>query len=302
MIWQHFALDVAYVGLHGVDTAAQYNLNGSTTTLGTGTAGQPLNMLYGKTAGATLFWDGFSSSYNALQVKLDRHFRDFVMTTAFTWGKGMDFQGGDDGGLMWLIDAQRNYARTDWDRTLSFVQSYVYELPAGKGKKWLNSGPASWVLGNWQLSGILTLMTGTPMTFGASGSSLNTPGESQTANQVAPVQILQGINAGNPWFSQASFAQPTGAAFGTTGRNILNGPGLFSLNLSLFKDFKIGDRIGVQLRCETFNFTNTPELGNPSTGLTSSTFGYVTGTIGSGTGVNGTGGGRAVQLGAKVTF
>lgn len=61
-----------------------------------------------------------SSSYNALQVKLDRHFRDFVMTTAFTWGKGMDYQGGDDGGLMWLIDTQRNYARTDWDRTLSF--------------------------------------------------------------------------------------------------------------------------------------------------------------------------------------
>ena len=134
------------------------------------------------------------------------------------------------------------------------------------------------------------------------GSSLNTPGESQTANQVAPVQIQHGINAGNPWFSQASFTQPTGAVFGTTGRNILSGPGLFSLNLSLFKDFKVTERIGVQLRCETFNFTNTPEFSNPSTGLTSSTYGYVTGTIGSGTGVNGTGGGRAVQLGAKVTF
>jgi outer membrane receptor protein involved in Fe transport len=299
---RHFALDVAYIGSHGVDTAAQYNLNGSTTTLGTGTAGQPLNILYGKTAGATLFWDGFSSSYNALQVKVDRHFSDFVVTTAFTWGKGMDFQGDDDGGLMWLIAAQRNYARTDFDRTLTFVQSFVYQLPTGNGKRYLTSGPASWVFGNWQVSGILTLMTGTPLTFGASDSSLNTPGESQTANQVAPVQIEHGINVGNPWFSQSSFAQPTGVAFGTTGRNILSGPGLFALNLSLFRDFKIHERFNLELRCESFNLTNTPEFSNPNTSLTSSTFGYVTSTIGSGTGVNGTGGGRVVQFGLKIMF
>lgn len=109
---KHFALDVAYGGLHGVDTAARYNLNGSTTTPGYGNLRTAAEHFVRQNAGATPFWDGFSSSYNALQVKLDRHFRDFVMTTAFTGGTGMDYWGGDDGGLTWLIDAQRNYART----------------------------------------------------------------------------------------------------------------------------------------------------------------------------------------------
>jgi hypothetical protein len=298
----HFTLDVAFLGVHGVDTAAQYNMNAPATTLGGGTASQPLNILYGKTAGVTLFWAGFSSSYNSLQAKLNRHFGDLNITTGFTWGKAMNYQSGDDGTLYWQIGAQRNYARADFDRTLNFTQSYVYALPFGMGKKMLTSGPAAWVLGNWQLSGVLTMLTGTPFSITASGSSLNTPGETQTANQVAPVQVLHGINTGNPWFATSSFSQPTGVNFGTTGRNIMSGPGLFALNLSLFKSFKIRERGNIEFRAETFNFTNTPQFSNPSGSLTSSTFGIVNGTLGSGTGVNGTGGGRAMQLGLRVQF
>lgn len=100
----------------------------------------------------------------------------------------------------------------------------------------------------------------------------------------------------------SSFTQPTSVAFGAAGRNILSGPGLFTVNLSLFKNFKIHERYTIQLRAETFNLTNTPQFSNPSASLTSSTYGYVTGTIGSGTGVNGAGGGRALQLGVKVSF
>ena len=214
----------------------------------------------------------------------------------------MDYQQGDDGVLFWFIGAQRNYARTDFDRTLNFTQSYVYALPFGKGKKMLTGGPAAWVLGNWQLSGVLTLLTGQPFSITASGSSLNTPGETQTANQVAPLQILKGINTGNLWFSTSSFAQPTGVVFGNTGRNIFSGPGLFAINASLFKNFKIGERANIELRGESFNLTNTPAFGQPQGSMTSSTFGYVTTTVGSGTGVNGTGGGRSIQMGLKVSF
>jgi hypothetical protein len=298
----HWTLDVAYVGVHGVDTAAQENLNSPFSVLGGGTASEPLDMAYGKTASATLYFAGFSSSYNALQAKVNRTFGDLVVTTSFAWGKAMAYQQDDDGALFWLINQQRNYVRTDWDRTLNYVQSYVYQLPWGVGKRWLNSGPAATALGNWQLAGILTLATGTPFTITANGSSLNTPGENQTANQVAPVQIEHGINVGNQWFSTSSFTQPTGVTFGNTGRNILSGPGLFALNLSLFKNFKIRERANVELRCETFNLTNTPQFANPQGSLTSSTFGYVTSTLSSGTGVVSTGGGRVVQLGAKISF
>jgi hypothetical protein len=297
-------LDVAYVGLHGVDTAAQWNLNAATSAsgLGLGTAGQPLYQAFGKTAGATLYWDGFSSSYNAMQVKLDRRSATFNLTTAFSWQRAMDYQQGDDGGLLWLINVNRNYARADFDRHYAYVQSYVYSLPYGPGRTPLH-GPLNYIVGGWQISGILTLESGTPIgTVGASGSSLNTPGESQTANQVAPLSFPHGINVGNPWFSTASFAAPTGVTFGNTGRNPFSGPGLFILNASLFKNIKIRERFNIEIRGEAFNITNTPEFSNPNTSITSSTYGYVTGTIGSGTGVNGTGGGRALQLGVKVTF
>jgi len=119
-------------------------------------------------------------------------------------------------------------------------------------------------------------MTGTPFSITASGSSLNTPGETQTANQVGSVQLEHGINTGNLWFSTSSFSQPTGVVFGTSGRNILSGPGLFALNASLFKNFKIRERATIELRCETFNLTNSPQFANPSASTTSSTYGYVT--------------------------
>jgi len=298
----HWTLDAAYVGVHGVNTVANYNMNSPMSTIGGGTASEPLNILYGKTASATLRWAGYPSSYNGLQVKVDHRFSNLTVTTAFAWQKAMDYQQGDDGALTWLINQQRNYGRADFDRTLSYTQSYVYQLPWGKGQKWLTHGPAAYALGNWQLGGVLSLMTGTPMMVTASGSSLNTPGETQTADQVAPVQLLHGIALGNPWFSQSSFTQPTGVRFGTSGRNIFSGPGLFGLNLSLSKNFRFTERWNLELRAETFNFTNTPQFANPNTSLTSSTFGYVTGTVGSGTGVNGTGGGRALQLGVKVSF
>jgi hypothetical protein len=301
-LWNGLTLDLAYVGLKGTDTVATWNLNAPTSVLGGGTASEPLNIAFGKTAADTLYWDGFSSTYHALQVKLNRRSATFNLTTSFSYQKAMDFQSGDDGGLDWQIGAQRNYARADFDRTFVFVQSYVYSLPWGPGRSQLH-GPLGYVLGGWQFAGILNLMSGTPIgTVGASGSSLNTPGETQTANQVAPVSYPKGINVGNPWFSTTSFTQPTGVNFGTSGRNPFSGPGLFILNASLFKTIRINERVGIELRLETFNATNTPEFSNPNTSITSSTYGYVTGTIGSGTGVNGTGGGRAVQLGSKITF
>ncbi len=295
-----FTLDAAYVGNHGVRIPGQFNLNAG-RVIGAGTAGQPE---YPRTASTTEFWQGFSSSYNGLQTKLNRQFSNgLLITTAFTWAKGMDYQTGDDGAYDFYVDFQRNYARTDFDRTLTYVQSFVYQLPWGKGQKWMSSGLVSSVLGNWQVSGIISAYSGTPMTITANGGSLALPGANigQTADQVAPVQILGGINT-RPWFSTSSFAQPTGARYGTSGRNLFSGPGLFALNLSLFKDFKFREHWQFELRCDTFNFTNTPEFANPNQSITSSSFGEITSTLGSGTGVNGTGGGRAIQLGAKLSF
>jgi hypothetical protein len=292
-------LDVAYVGNHGVDSAVEYNLNAATVA-GGGNASLPQFAAFGRTGSSTLFFQGFSSRYNALQVKLDRRFASgLTMTTAYTWGKGMGYQNGDDTGLMFYVNPRRSYARNDFDRTQTFVQTYVYDLPFGPGKKFMNSGLAGNILGGWRATGFLQLWTGTPINI-TGGSALNTPGSTQTADQVAPVQILHGINIGNPWFSPTSFVPvTTPGVFGNTGRNVISGPGYADLTASLAKIIRFKERFNLEIRGEAFNVVNHPHFNNPGANAanfnpdpTKNTFGVVTSAFG----------GRTLQLGAKLNF
>jgi hypothetical protein len=295
----HFVLDLAYVGNHGVDSVINYNLNAA-TVVGLGKLGQPEFNSFGRTANTNLLFAGYSSSYHALQAKFDRRFSNgLATTTAYTFGKGMGYQTGDDGGLAFYINQRRNYARNDFDRTHTFVQSVVYDLPFGKGKSLLSSGVASAVLGGWRVSSFLTIMSGLPLYFTASASSLQAPGNTQTPNLVAPVKILHGVGLGNPWFSTSSFAPATGTAFGNVGRNFLSGPNFFNLDASLAKSIRFTERLGLELRMEAFGATNTPQFffgsGNGTVAgvtLNSSSFGQITQATG----------GRQLELGAKLTF
>src|SRR6266702_4449737 len=296
-----FVVEAAYVGNHSVDTVVNYNLNAATVA-GLGNAGLPEFPTFGRTASTQLLFAGYSSSYHALQVKVDRKFLNgLAATTAYTFGKGMGFQQGDDGGLTFYINPRRSYARNDFDRTQTFVQSVVYDLPFGKGKRLVPSGVGAVVLGGWRVSGFVTWMTGLPLFFTAPTGNLLAPNSpNNTPNLVAPVQILHGIGPGNPWFSTASFAAPTATgAFGNVGRNYLSGPNFFDLDASLAKSIRMTERVGLELRLEAFGATNTPQFffasnGGSASGTTvgSSSFGTITSAIG----------GRQLQLGAKLNF
>ena len=270
--------------------------------------------------------------YHALQVKMDRRFTaGLAITTAFTYGKGMGYQTGDDGGPFGFYLAgqgHRNWGRNDYDRTYTFVQSYIYELPFGKGKHFLNSTPGAVnsIIGGWKLQGVLTVMTGTPFNVTYSTTYLNESGSSQnTPVQVNPsVSILHGINTlsngGSAWFDPTAFAPPpcqsatptaacpNGQQLGNVGRNALTGPGFFNLNLTLAKDTKLTERVGMQIRLETFNTTNTAQFGNPNGSCctaNNANFGFVTGVLNAGSNgseISGVGVNRYLQLGVKFTF
>ncbi len=304
-----FVLDLAYVGNHSVDTVVNYNLNAA-TALGVTNSGLP-EASFGRTASTNLLFAGYSSSYHALQVKFDRRFSSgFATTTAYTFGKGMGFQTGDDGGLSFYINQRRDYARNDFDRTQTFVQSVVYDLPFGKGKRLVSSGVGAAILGGWRVSSFLTLMSGLPLYFTASSGLLKAPGNTQTPNLVAPVQILHGVGNGSPWFTASSFADPkvptggTFAPFGNVGRNFLSGPNFFNVDAALSKSIRFTERFNLDLRLEAFGATNTPQFffnstnGTPAGGtaggttLGSASFGHVTNASG----------GRTLQLGAKFNF
>ncbi len=309
----NIAMEVAYVGNHGVAQPAVYNLNAS-TTLGADIQGQPLYQKFGKKASVEDRFIGLSSMYNGLQVKFDKRYSNgFAMTTAYTWSKAMGYQS-EDSGLDTYINPRRNWRRLNFDRTHYFVQSYVYELPFGKGKKYLDSGPAGMILGGWQVNGILSIASGTPMTFGGTSAILKAPGNNNTLNWFGPgpIPVTKGNGRSATWFTPTKcnfdpskgslvttqcFAQP-GAEngglpeFGNLGWNVLSGPGFWNLDASVFRSFQFAERFKLQFRAEGFSVLNTPQWNNPNTDINSSNFGYITGA----------GGARSIQLGAKLTF
>lgn len=293
---KNFTLEAAYVGNHGVGIKATQNLNAGLIP-GAGSRGQPLNLKFGRTASTDNIMFGTSTVYSSLQVKLDRRFSSgFLMTTAYTWGKSIDLSGADNGGLWVYINPERNRARADGDRRHIFVQSYIYELPFGKGKPLVNSGPAALILGGWQVNGVLTLMTGEPFNLSVSGSIIDAPGNANTPNLNGSFRILKGVGPGALWFDPAVFSSPASRTFGNIGRNILSGPGFANLDFSAFRKFSLTERAKLEFRFEAFNFSNTPHFNNPSGDITSVNFGRVTGVNGEPNGP------RQIQFGLKVGF
>jgi len=287
---RNFSFEAAYVGNHGVLIPTRYNLNAGFIP-GAGANGQPYFTKYRRTASTVVSFIGTSSHYHSLQVKLDRRFSNgFQLTTAYTFSKATGITD-EDGEYAYYINPRRSYSTLSHSRPHVYVQSYIYELPFGKNKPYLTSGPASWVAGGWQVVGVLSLMSGSPLNFGYSSASLSAPGNAQSPNITGPLKILHGVDE-SPWFDASNFSAPAAATFGNLGRFISGGPGFFNLDASLFKKISLRERVGLEIRAEAFSVTNTAQFNNPDTGLGNANFGKV----------KGAGGARSVQLGAKITF
>jgi hypothetical protein len=284
-----FVLDIAYVGNHGVHLPLTYDLNAVTDPafIGKGTAGQPLFAAFGRKASANLRFAAESSNYNSLQIKLDRHFQGgLTMTTAYTWGKALGYileNGENSNGPKYYINFRRNYARTDFDHTQTFVQSYVWSLPFGAGQRWLHEGAVSKVVGGWRFTGVLTAQTGGALDFGCNCQGINTPGNGQSPWVTGPIKKLYGVNQ-QLWFDTSVFKDPSvlfgKPTFGNVGRYILSGPNMFNLDASLFKNIKVTEKVNVEFRSEWFHATNNPHFNNPDVNLGDSNFGRVTGASG----------------------
>ncbi len=325
------SLQIAYVANHGTRIDVAQNIN-QPTIYGQSNAYDPLNHAadgttptFLKTASVTEYFLGFSTNYESLQVQLSKRFSKGIgFSSAYTWGKAQNYQtGAQDGALMfWSGPVHRNYGLADFDRTNNFEQTVTYELPAGHGHRYFNSGPAEYALGGWRVSAILSALSGLPFTITSTSA---TPGTTQTANLTGPYTVTHNVSraANTPWFNPNTFSSPTCTAysqanqvpcvFGNTGRNQFRGPGYFSDNLSLFKTFPIFHESSLEARFDAFNLTNTPAFGLPSSsystrvvnGVTvpAANFGVISSTLGSGVGnVNGVGGPRVLQAGVKIAF
>jgi Carboxypeptidase regulatory-like domain len=305
------SLQIAYVANHGTRIDVAQNIN-IPSVYGQSATSDPLNIAFGKTASVTQYFQGFTTNYQSLQVQLSRRFtKGLAFSSAITWGKAQNYQtGAQDGALMFYNDFRRNYTIADFDRRLNFEQTVTWELPAGRGHRYFNSGVGSYVLGGWRTSVILSALSGLPFTLTTTSA---TPGTTQTVDEIAPFHVLHNVSraANTQWFDPTSFSvsrlagcvSPGPCLVGNTQRNQFRGPGYFSDNLSLFKTFTLFREAALEVRADAFNLTNTPAFGLPGTTFGSGSFGKITSTLGSGVGnVNGVGGPRVLQAAAKITF
>jgi hypothetical protein len=177
------------------------------------------------------------------------------------------------------------------------VLSYIWELPVGKGKRWLDrEGVVGAILGDWELAGIATVQSGRPFTV-YYGASANYSGTDNGANG-GP-----GFDRPNPtgdpqpftpdpskWFDPAAFTPPDNT-FGTLGRNTLRGDGFENVDLAFYKNVSIGSA-RMQFRVELFNAFNHPFFFLPVADLTNANAGAVVRA----------GDSRQIQLGLKFTY
>jgi hypothetical protein len=252
---------VGYVGQHSTHLLADYDINAGSP--GTGTTGLPYYAAYGRTV-ATDMWDGYlSSSYNSLQVAVNRSFSNgLFLKGAYTYSHAIDYTDDDGWASVGFNDPtqfQRNRATAGFDRTHVFQLGWMYELPFGKNKKFAQTGLAAQILGGWQVGGLEAMYTGTPFTVTASDASLNDGGSNtQTANQIlSSVPVLGAVGPGSYYYNPAAFAAVTTTSYGSSGRNILRNPGVWNTDLSLSRSFAVTERIKVQFRTEAYNLPNT---------------------------------------------
>ena len=262
-----FVGQAGYVASRQVRTGGRYNVNYGQP--GGGVASQPLFQKFGRSAGTSVIQPWQHTNYDSLQTRIDRRFaQGYQVGASYTFSKimGLCCDNSSDAGPQILIPAYMKLNRSvmPTDRTHVLTISGIADLPIGRGKRWASQGVAAYVLSGWQVNTLFAAYSGTPFSVTASGASLNAPGSTQRADLVKPtVAKLGGIGPTSAYFDPLAFASVTDARFGTAGFDLLRGPGLVNVDLGLFREFRVTERVRVQFRAEAFNFTNTPHFNNP---------------------------------------
>jgi hypothetical protein len=300
-------LSVGYIGSHGYHELLSLDTNLPVPTICPASpcpSGYPAGAFYfppNAPLANNSVWnttDWFSegvSSYNGLEVDINHRIaRGLQFRGAYTFAKALD-----DGDNMNTsvatnspafvadpLQPKADYGRASFDIRNSAVINATYDLPFGRSalrtRAWLDR-----LIEGWQVSGIETIQSGLPFT---PQLSYNPSNDGDTRNPVRPSwnpaftgPLLRGLPG--EYFNPNAFVQPLPGTYGNVGRNVLHGPSLVELDLSLAKRFALSERFNLQFRAESFNLLNRANLNAPNpvvftaaTGGASPTAGVVTNT------------------------
>src|SRR5581483_7928952 len=244
-------------------------------------------------------------NYNALQTSIQKRLSNGLeFQFNYTWSKcltdSIGYYGGGGQGAgnyyYWqnTYDAHSYYGSCYYDLKNAFNGYITYDIPFGRGRTFgKNLSPVvNAFIGDWQINSILTFHSGFPFTISANDVS-GTGSFGALASCSAPPQVYGERNSpagGFQWWNQSTFYQPS-SGFGNCGVGIVRGPGIHTADLAISKLFSITEHQNLELKAQAINFTNTPILNAPSTGL-GPNLGLV----------NASQGAREIQFGLKYNF
>ncbi len=289
-----FLLDVGYVGTfgHRLPSPTHENINQvPTDLLGPGNLQikRPFPQFNNVAIDGS---DQGNSNYNGLNVGVEKRYSHGLQFKAnYTWSKFIDNQDANSELAAYPgTNAFTNYYTPEDRRGLSgndvrnrFVVGTVYELPVGRGRAWApTSGILDQVIGGWSTGVIAELRSGTPLSPIELTNDTGSFSDGVRPNLVGNPVLAHPTIA--EWFNTAAFVSPAQYTFGDASRTFGVGPGLISVDASLLKDFRLGERFALQFRAEALNVINHANFANPDTregGInqgpnTNKTFGQIT--------------------------
>lgn len=240
-----------------------------------------------------------ASNFHSLQASVRRSLsRGVSLLASYTYGKSIDDasnffpSAGDANFPQDSRDMRFERARSSFDVRQRLTAAGVWVIPCPMKAR------ARWLLAGWQVNGIATLQTGRPFTVALPGEVDNSGtgrsslgfGANDRPNLVGTATL--GDPGPEAWFNTAAFAFPARGTFGNAGRNILDGPGLAAVNLSVLKSFEVVEGASLQFRVESFNALNRTNFDQPRNFLGAAGFGSITSAQNP----------RLVQLGLKLLF
>jgi hypothetical protein len=291
-------LDISYVGTRTLGLISNVNVNQSFPGSGPQGPRRPLFPINRRVTDVTLRSNFGSATYHALQARAEKRYsQGLSFTGAYTYSKYLSEAGNINGGGNGPPQDAR-CIRCEWgpmpeDRRHVFVFNHIYELPFGAGRKYVSNGVLTSILGNWDVSGIWTASSGNHFTPTlAAGVSNSAGGGDDRPNRIRNGNLPKGQRTLDGWFDADAFVAPPQFNFGNAARGVLEGPGEFSVDLGVHRNFYFRERWNLSFRWEMFNAFNRANFSTPNAQIGNRNAGQIASA----------GAARIMQMALKLTF
>jgi hypothetical protein len=304
-ISQALSMEVSYIGSRGIDLLEPVALNLAYPGAGPLLQRRPLYLAgINKSLGSLRYaTNSGDSHYSSLQTRFSaRTYHGLTTSVAYTWSHYLNDIGQITGGSSVMNPRCYKCEMADdpSDRRHVLVVNHVYEPPLGHNHHYLSSGVLGHVVGNWQISGIWSLMTGTHftptlatgVTNTAEGTGLFGSGAERPNCSVGGGDLPASQRSISRWFNVSAFSIPQTYTWGNCGPYILQGPGFFNTDLGIHRSFNVTERALLTFRWEMFNAFNHVNFSNPNASIGAATAGQISSTQPA----------RSIQISLKAVF